>query len=61
MKNINDLLDDIRVEWDIQVENVNLDGWYGVSTTDGIIAYFSNETDALRFRLDYINQILNPL
>lgn len=34
--------------------------WYAVSDTDGIIAYFADETDACRFRLDYINRILNP-
>jgi hypothetical protein len=36
--------------------------WYGVSTDDdgGIIAYFRDEKDAFRFRLDYINRKLNP-
>lgn len=37
-------------------------GWYYVGTDDrSVIAYFHSETDALRFRLDYINQILNPV
>jgi hypothetical protein len=34
--------------------------WYAVCNEVGIIAYFVNETDALRFRLDYINRKLNP-
>lgn len=34
--------------------------WWAVANDDGIIAYFGNETDALRFRLDYINRQLNP-
>ncbi len=35
--------------------------WFAVSTGDlGIIAYFAIEADACRFRLDYINRILNP-
>lgn len=35
-------------------------GWYYVSTDDdGIIAYFMNESDALRFRISEINRILN--
>lgn len=37
-------------------------GWYYVGTEDlSVIAYFHSETDAMRFRLDYINQILNPV
>jgi hypothetical protein len=37
-------------------------GWHAVMTESdgGIIAYFSNEVDAYRFRLDYINRKLNP-
>jgi hypothetical protein len=36
--------------------------WWGVSAADqgGILAYFANETDAYRFRLDYINHRMNP-
>ena len=34
--------------------------WWAVTNEVGIIAYFGNEVDALRFRLDYINRILNP-
>ena len=36
------------------------DGWYAVAILDGIIAYFADETDAFRFRLDTINRIMNP-
>lgn len=35
-------------------------GWYAVCNEEGIIAYFEDETDAFRFRLDYINRRLNP-
>lgn len=36
-------------------------GWFAVSTGEqGIIAYFAHEVDAYRFRLDYINRLLNP-
>jgi hypothetical protein len=36
--------------------------WYAVSTDDagGIIAHFKYENDAFRFRLDYINNRINP-
>jgi hypothetical protein len=35
--------------------------WFAVSTEDdGIIAYFSKELYACRFRLDLVNRILNP-
>lgn len=35
-------------------------GWFAVSDDGGIVAYFGNETDACRFRLDLINRRLNP-
>jgi hypothetical protein len=36
--------------------------WYAVSVDDdgGIVAYFRDEIDACRFRLDYINRKMNP-
>jgi len=35
-------------------------GWWGVSFADlGVTAAFNNERDALRFRLDAINLLLN--
>lgn len=34
--------------------------WFAVANTNGIVAYFFRESDALRFRLDYINRLLNP-
>lgn len=40
--------------------NVYLEGWWAVANTNGIVAYFFRETDACRFRLDYINRLLNP-
>lgn len=35
-------------------------GWYAVSNDDGIIAYFGDEADAFRWRMDMINRELNP-
>ena len=35
-------------------------GWFMVCDEDGVNAYFSTESAALRFRLDYINRKLNP-
>ena len=35
-------------------------GWHAVVNDYGIIAYFFDEADAFRFRLDYINRQLNP-
>ena len=37
-------------------------GWYAVSVDHegGIVAYFRDEADAFRWRLDYINRQLNP-
>ena len=39
---------------------LTLGEWYAVCNDNGIIAYFGKEVDAYRFRLDYINRILNP-
>ena len=63
--NLDDLLEDIEVlppgEWDNEVSECALiKTWWAVVNTDGIIAYFGDERDAFRFRLDYINRILNP-
>lgn len=33
--------------------------WYAVCNEEGIIAYFSKDTDACRFRLAEINRVLN--
>ncbi len=34
--------------------------WFGVSTDDGIVAYFGTEAEAYRYRLNLINRMLNP-
>lgn len=59
---LDELLDEISVlspgQWD------NEDGpkdWYAVCTEKGIVAYFGKEIHALNFRLQLINQKLNPL
>lgn len=55
------LLEDISVMEYGQWENEKgPKGWYAVCGKDGIIAYFEDSGDAFRFRLDYINRILNP-
>lgn len=37
------------------------EGWWAVSSgRNGIVAYFAFEADAFRFRLDWINRLLNP-
>ena len=61
---LNELLEEISVqeidEECAQLNNINsLIGWFGVVTDLGIIAYFGNDVEAYRFRLDYINRILN--
>jgi hypothetical protein len=52
-----------EVDSDLAINNKipNLIGWYAVVNEKGIIAYFGNEKDAFRFRLDYINQLLNSI
>jgi len=39
--------------------HLHMKGWYAVETDQGIIAYFAEEQEANRYRLDYINRILN--
>ena len=60
-KSLDELLDDISVLapgcWENDIGPKN---WWAVTNDDGIISYFGNENDALRFRLDYINRLLNP-
>ena len=64
MMDIIDLLEEISVlspgMWENEVSSV-LPDWYAVANHKGIIAYFGREEDALRFRLDYINGLLNPI
>ncbi len=61
-------IDDLLEEWSVHYPGVwendlskslLLDGWYAVSNNSGIIAYFSKESDAFRYRLDQINRELN--
>ena len=57
------LLEEVSVLWPGMWENEQtptLGEWYAVCNDNGIIAYFGKEVDAYRFRLDYINRILNP-
>lgn len=60
--NIEDALDYFQVEWPGSRDEATdpLPDWWGVSTDDdGIIAYFSEEKLAFRFRLDLINHAFN--
>lgn len=58
---LDQLLEDVCVHYPGTWENESGPAnWYAVSNTDGIIAYFGSEVDAFRFRLDYINRVLNP-
>ena len=37
-------------------------GWYYVATGDlSVIAYFAFESDAYRFKMNYVNTLLNPI
>jgi hypothetical protein len=55
------LLEDISVmEYGMWENDLGPKGWYAVCGSEGIIAYFQDSADAFRFRLDYINRILNP-
>lgn len=62
---IEKLLDEVFVldpgMWQNEHSNGTIKDWYAVATDEhgGIIAYFQFETDAYRFRLDYINRKLN--
>jgi hypothetical protein len=63
MDTLQKLLESVSVMGPGQWEND--DGpseWYAVCTDEGgIIAYFMDSADAFRFRLDYINGLLNPV
>jgi len=65
MKDLDYYLENITVEFPLEYppmhEFANLTDWYGVSNEQGIIAYFREDEDAFRFRLDYINNLLNPV
>lgn len=61
-KSLDDLLEIIDTQ-PVAMLDLNLpsqfDTWWTVSTNLGIIAYFGIEKDALSFRLEYINRLLN--
>ena len=65
MKDLDYYLENITVEYPLEFppkhEFADLTDWYGVANEEGIIAYFGRESDAFRFRLDYINQLLNSI
>jgi len=54
------LLEEIQVEPIYEDHCIPaLEGWFGVSNHEGIIAYFGTEEEALSYRLSFINRILN--
>lgn len=59
------LLQEIDVMRVAELDNHNgnpmLEDWFAVSDTNGIIAYFGEIEEALHYRLDYINRILNTV
>jgi hypothetical protein len=58
-KSLDELLDDWSVS-DVEEDNIQtVNGWWAVSNTEGVIAYFGREADAFRFRLAEINRELN--
>lgn len=62
--NLDDLLQEICVG-DVDEDHAKLNnidgiiGWYYVADLDGVNTYFSREKEALHYRLDFINRILN--
>jgi len=65
MKSSDSKMDDLFEEWQVSPPGMweNNSGpleWYAVSNNDGIKAYFGDEVDACRWRLDMINRELNP-
>lgn len=59
-KNLETLLEEWVVMDPAQWENDHgPKGWYAVANEDGIVAYFAQEIDALRYRMFEIGRILN--
>ena len=60
-KTLEELLDEISVldDWDNDHSQLAKDGWYAVSTDEGIVAYFGTSAEAYKYRLDLINSIIN--
>lgn len=58
-------MDDMLEKWSVLPPGMwdNEDGpkaWFAVCNDDGIKAYFGDEADAFRWRMDMINRELNP-
>lgn len=62
MTKLDNLLESVFVlDPGVWANDIGPKDWYAVGTDDdGVIAYFFRESDAYRFRLDYINRKLNP-
>jgi hypothetical protein len=58
-------LDDLCEVWHVHEpgmweNDVGPKDWWAVSNEDGIKAYFGDEADAFRWRMDQISRELNP-
>lgn len=62
-RGFNELLDVWAVHppgmWKNELSSSPIGNWYAVSDDSGIVAYFHDENDAYRYRLDQINRELN--
>ena len=54
-----DMVDDFIEGSGMHNLNTQLKKWFAVVNSQGIIAYFGEKSEAFRFRLDYINRIIN--
>ena len=59
--NLCDWLDTIQIKTDLSTVDVDVTGWFGVSDDRGVYAYFGNEKDACRFRLNEISRRMNDV
>ena len=57
--NCDDMADNFDEGSEMHILNTRLRSWYAVVNSQGIIAYFGEEAEAYKFRLDYISRIMN--
>jgi hypothetical protein len=54
-----EMIDSFEEEDKMYNLNTQLKNWFAVVNSQGIIAYFEEEAEAYKFRLDYISRIMN--
>ena len=63
LMNLDRLLEEISVipcqDQDPEYQIKGIENWWAVATTEGIVSYHCEESEALRYRLNIINRILN--